>query len=82
MWLMMLVSPTPGGSGFSEFIFKEYLGDLIPVDAAIVGSVAISIALLWRMLSYYPYLVAGAFILPGWIKEKFKKQDDDVPPSL
>lgn len=73
MWIMMLVFPTPGGSGFSEIIFTRYLGDLIPVDTALAGGVAISIALLWRLLSYYPYLVAGSFILPGWIKEKFKK---------
>lgn len=73
MWLMMLVSPTPGGSGFSELIFKEYLGDLIPVNPAIVGTIAISIALIWRMLSYYPYLLVGAIILPKWLKSKFKK---------
>ena len=28
MWIMMLISPTPGGSGFAEFVFKEYRGFL------------------------------------------------------
>ncbi|HEX3009583.1 MAG TPA: lysylphosphatidylglycerol synthase transmembrane domain-containing protein [Bacteroidales bacterium] len=81
MWLMMLVSPTPGGSGFSEFIFTKYLGDFIPVDAAIIGSIAIGLALIWRLLSYYPYLIAGAIILPGWIKGKFGKDDPTLPIS-
>ena len=29
MWIMMLISPTPGGSGFAEFVFKEYLVPLL-----------------------------------------------------
>ncbi len=67
---MMLVSPTPGGSGFSEYIFTRYLGDFIPVDAAIAGGIGIVLALLWRIISYYPYLVIGAIMLPNWIKKK------------
>jgi len=81
MWIMMLVSPTPGGSGFSEFIFTKYLGDFIPVDASLVASVAIALALIWRLLSYYPYLIAGAIILPRWIKEKFGKGEPTLPIS-
>lgn len=81
MWIMMLVSPTPGGSGFSEFIFTKYLGDFIPVNAAVLGSIAIGLALIWRLLSYYPYLIAGAILLPGWIKEKFGKDQPTLPIS-
>lgn len=68
MWIMMLVSPTPGGSGFAEFVFKEFLAEFIPGTG-----VAIGIALLWRLITYYPYLVIGVIILPRWIKEKFGK---------
>ncbi len=72
MWIMQLIAPTPGGSGFAEYIFARYLGDLIPVsDAAIAGSVAIALALIWRLISYYPYLIVGAFIVPKWISDKF-----------
>lgn len=68
MWIMMLIMPTPGGSGFSEYIFKDYLGEFIsPVG------LAVTIALLWRMVSYYPYLVAGIIILPRWIRNKYWK---------
>ena len=72
MWIMQLIAPTPGGSGFAEYIFTRYLGDLMPVsDMAIAGSVAIALALLWRLISYYPYLIVGAFIVPKWLNDKF-----------
>ncbi len=69
MWIMMLVSPTPGGSGFSEYIFSEYLNDFMPQ----VAGIAIITALVWRFFTYYPYLLAGVIIGPRWIKEKFSK---------
>lgn len=68
MWIMMLVSPTPGGSGFAEFVFKEFLAEFIPGTG-----VAIGIALLWRLITYYPYLIIGVMILPRWVKAKFTK---------
>ena len=71
MWIMMLVSPTPGGSGFAEFIFTRYLSEFIPVDAASLGAIAVGMALLWRFISYYPYLFIGAIIFPRWIKKMF-----------
>ncbi len=69
MWIMMLVSPTPGGSGFAEFVFKEFLGDFIPV----AGLIAV-IALLWRLITYYLYLIVGVIVVPSWIKSKFGKK--------
>ena len=70
MWIMMLVSPTPGGSGFTEFVFTEYLGDFLPQVAGIV----VLMATLWRLITYYPYLIIGAIIGPSWIKDKFGKK--------
>jgi uncharacterized protein (TIRG00374 family) len=72
MWIMQLISPTPGGSGFAEYIFTRYLGDLIPLDSPEgLAAIAISLAFLWRLISYYPYLFVGAVILPKWIRDKF-----------
>ncbi len=68
MWIMMLVSPTPGGSGFAEFVFSRYLGDFIPVGFAVV------MALIWRLVSYYPYLFIGAIMLPRWLSGKFSRK--------
>ncbi len=63
MWVVMLISPTPGGAGVAEIAFSSYLSDFIPI-----GLIA-ALALLWRLISYYPYLFIGAIILPKWIKK-------------
>ena len=68
MWIMMLVSPTPGGSGITEYVFTQYLSDFLPV-----AGFSVMLALLWRIFTYYPYLAIGAYLFPKWIKEKFKK---------
>lgn len=63
LWLFMLVSPTPGGSGVAEFAFGELLSDL--TDSAILLA---ALALIWRLISYFPYLLIGSLLLPSWIK--------------
>lgn len=75
MWIMMLVSPTPGGSGFAEFVFTRYLSDFIPVTPEALGMVAVAMAFFWRIITYYPYLIMGIFILPAWIKRNFRKSN-------
>lgn len=73
-WIMMIISPTPGGSGFAELILGRFISDAIEADPAIVGSLALAIAIIWRIISYYPYLIIGASIVPGWIQRKFVRQ--------
>ena len=70
-WIMMIISPTPGGSGFAELILGRYITDAIPADPAYTGGIALAIAIIWRILTYYPYLIIGASIVPGWIQRKF-----------
>lgn len=67
MGILILVSPTPGGSGIAEYIFKDFLGEYIP------NGLAPSLGLLWRLMSYYPYLFIGAILLPRWIRSHFGK---------
>jgi len=67
MWIMMLIMPSPGGSGFVEAIFNEYMAEFIPL-----GFVAL-MALVWRFITYYPYLLIGAFVLPNWVKKIVEK---------
>lgn len=69
MWILMVVSPTPGGSGFTEFIFKGYLSEFIPLQGLIPV-----IVLIWRLLTYYNYLFIGSFLVPRWVKGAFGKQ--------
>ena len=70
MWIMLLVMPSPGGSGFAELIFSDYLSNIIPL-----GYVGL-MALLWRMITYYPYLIIGAFLVPKWGMKHFGKKEN------
>jgi uncharacterized protein (TIRG00374 family) len=72
-WIMMIISPSPGGSGFAELILGRYISDQIPADPLIAGSIALAIAIIWRIISYYPYLIIGVVLVPSWIKKNFIK---------
>lgn len=67
VWTLLTVSPTPGGSGISEWLFTTYYGDLLG-DI----SIALIIAVCWRILTYYIYLGVGIFLIPSWLKKKNK----------
>lgn len=60
MWVIMLISPTPGGSGVAELAFSGFLAEFSPLGLAAV------MAFLWRIFTYYPYLFMGAVVLPRW----------------
>jgi uncharacterized protein (TIRG00374 family) len=64
MGIIILLSPTPGGSGIAEYMFTDFLGEFI------TKGLAPTLGLLWRTLSYYPYIIIGAIILPKWIRSK------------
>lgn len=72
MWVILLVSPTPGGSGVAEYAFPVFLGEFIP------DGLEAALGLLWRLLSYYPYLFIGFIILPFWIRRVYLKRK---PPA-
>ena len=69
MWIMLLVMPTPGGSGFAEAIFSEYMAEFIPVGFVVL------MAFLWRIVTYYPYLIIGVVVVPKWIKKVLSRKD-------
>lgn len=62
MGILMIGSPTPGGSGVAELMFLNFLGEFIDNP-----SLTSTLALLWRLISYYPYIFIGAIVLPRWI---------------
>jgi len=68
MWVLMLVSPTPGASGVAEWAFSNLLSEFAPSALLII-----SLAITWRLISYFPYLFIGAFILPRWLKRNDEK---------
>tara|TARA_Y100000385_G_C13106186_1_gene648024 strand:+ start:2222 stop:3376 length:1155 start_codon:yes stop_codon:yes gene_type:complete len=67
LWLFMLVSPTPGGSGVAEFAFGELLASFSSSAILLAG-----LAILWRLISYFPYLFIGSILLPAWIRRTRK----------
>lgn len=68
MWIVMLVSPTPGSSGTAEYFFQEFYQPFL-------GEYTFGVSIFWRLLSYYPYLLLGAIVLPRWIRRTFFKKD-------
>ncbi|MFH1118838.1 MAG: lysylphosphatidylglycerol synthase transmembrane domain-containing protein [Bacteroidota bacterium] len=68
MWVIMLISPTPGGSGIAEYFFPIFLREYI---AGPSGDLTAIVALAWRLITYYPYLIIGAFILPFWLRRVY-----------
>ena len=72
MWVIMLISPTPGGAGVAEFAFSGFLADFMPVAVPVIV-----MAILWRLFSYYPYLFIGSLILPRWLKRTSMDRAND-----
>ena len=68
-----MIVPTPGGSGFAEVMFDDFLVEYISQPMA-----AVVIASIWRLCTYYYYLVAGVIILPQWLgKSKLMKKRNE-----
>ncbi len=77
LWVFMLASPTPGSSGIAEIgfehIFDQLLGSYTPINT-----------LLWRIFTYFTFLLAGVIVLPRWIKRVFgspKDVDESAQPE-
>ncbi|MCW5900104.1 MAG: flippase-like domain-containing protein [Flavobacteriales bacterium] len=68
MWVILLISPTPGGSGVAEVAFAGFFRDLLPT-LGFIGAIAI----IWRLFSYYLYLFMGVIILPRWLRRTRSK---------
>ena len=67
VWVVLMVSPTPGGSGVSEWLFTKYYGDMLHN-----GGMALIIALFWRIITYYVYLLIGIFLAPSMLSPRKK----------
>ena len=63
MWVILLISPTPGASGIAEISFSAFFRYDFPEHSHA------AVAVLWRAISYYPYLVLGLIILPIWLRK-------------
>lgn len=68
IWVVLMVSPTPGGAGLSEWLFSNYYGDMVGT-----AGMALIMAIFWRLITYYLYLVIGAIVAPSWLKSYYMR---------
>lgn len=71
MHSMIQFYPTPGGAGLTEITFGGFYSDFIPIGIAFV------VALVWRLVTYYPYLIAGAIVIPNWLRGVINNRRSD-----
>ncbi len=63
LWIFTAVPSTPGASGVAELSFIALNCEFMPEGLSTV------IALMWRLYSYYLYILLGIIILPKWAKQ-------------
>lgn len=80
VWVVLMVSPTPGGAGISEWIFKNYYGDLVGTTPA-AATLVMLLTVCWRVISYYVYLAIGACIVPRWIADGLARKPHSHNPN-
>lgn len=65
IWLIAIITPTPGGSGFAEYMFQVAYKDYLLNPA-----IALTVALIWRAITSFSYLVIGPIILMYQLRHK------------
>lgn len=63
-WIVMLIAITPGGAGIVEMAFPSFFG-------LFLGGFSSIVVVLYRLITYYPYLILGSFFLPRWVAKVF-----------
>jgi uncharacterized protein (TIRG00374 family) len=69
MWVILLISPTPGASGIAEISFSAFFSNDFPEHTHA------AVAVLWRAISYYPYLAIGLIVLPVWLRKVNRREN-------
>ncbi|MBF9223690.1 lysylphosphatidylglycerol synthase transmembrane domain-containing protein [Hymenobacter ruricola] len=67
--VILLVAITPGGAGIAEGAFPTFFGKFIGT-ATMTGF----LVFLYRIVTYYLYLVLGLIFLPRWVARVFGKR--------
>lgn len=68
MFTIMTFSPTPGGAGLAEIALAGFISDYVPQGIGLV------VALIWRSMAYYGYLLLGAILVPAWVNARLKER--------
>ncbi|MEO0471304.1 MAG: lysylphosphatidylglycerol synthase transmembrane domain-containing protein [Bacteroidota bacterium] len=68
MFVLMIVSPTPGSGGVAEWAFSNLFAEFSPDGFVMI------LAVVWRLVSYYPYLLIGIVVFFFWFRRVFGKK--------
>ncbi|GAB2529226.1 lysylphosphatidylglycerol synthase transmembrane domain-containing protein [Rufibacter soli] len=68
--IVLLVAVTPGGAGIAEVAFPTFFGQFL-------GRFTTVIVLMYRVVTYYLYLILGSFFLPRWVLRVFGAHPED-----
>lgn len=63
LWIFTAIPSTPGASGVAELSFIALNCEFMP------EGLSTAIALVWRLYSYYLYILLGLIVLPKWAKQ-------------
>ncbi|GAA4350478.1 lysylphosphatidylglycerol synthase transmembrane domain-containing protein [Hymenobacter saemangeumensis] len=67
--VILLVAVTPGGAGIAEGAFPTFFGKFIGT-----ATLTSFMVLLYRVVTYYLYLVLGSIFLPRWVSRVFSRR--------
>jgi uncharacterized membrane protein YbhN (UPF0104 family) len=62
LWIFLVIPTTPGASGWAEVSFIALNCEFMR------AGLAVTIATIWRIYTFYLYLLVGVIVLPGWLK--------------
>lgn len=65
IWILAIIIPTPGGSGFAEYMFQVAYIDFFASPA-----IALIVALMWRAITSFSYLFIGPAVLMYQLRNK------------
>ena len=65
--VILLLAITPGGAGLAEGAFPTFFGKFIGT-----ATLTSFLVLLYRVVTYYLYLVLGSLFLPRWVTRVFR----------
>lgn len=66
-WIFLVIPSTPGASGVAETAFMAMNCEFMP------EGLSAAITTVWRIYSYYIYLLIGAVLLRFWLKDRFSQ---------
>ncbi len=72
--IVLMVSVTPGAAGIAEIAFPAFFGMFL-------GGFTTIIVLLYRLLTYYLYLLVGAVVFPRWAARVFMHTTGKEAPA-